>query len=343
VPHLIFTGGEATLRSDLPEIVAHADAAGPICGLNTNGRRLARRQYVDELAAAGLSHVQVTLGSHDPQVHDRLMNARSFDQTVRGIENALASPLHVITNTTLTRLNAGAVPETIAFLHALGIRTFALNALIHSGGGFDNEAALAEDELAPILVRARDAARERDMKLLWYTPTEYCRLSPVELELGAKRCNAGEYSVCVEPDGSVLPCQSFYVAAGNLLTDPWESIWKGELFRSFRERGDDPAFGQLPDKCHGCPDLALCGGGCRIQREAEAGVRVADAGCASGACGGAAPGAAGRPAGFVALDDLVTTARTAREPARARPDRPAAPARRDGVAGRARRATGRFR
>jgi radical SAM protein with 4Fe4S-binding SPASM domain len=283
--------------------VHHADAAGPICGLNTNGRRLAHAAYVDDLAAAGLNHVQVTLGSHDADVHDRLMNARSFAQTVRGIENALASPLHVITNTTLTRLNAATIVETIDFLRALGIETFALNAMIHSGGGFGNDAALTEAELAPILVRVRDEAAERGLRFLWYTPTEYCRLSPVELEIGAKRCNAGEYSLCVEPDGSVLPCQSYYVSAGNLLSDPWESIWRGELFRSFRERGDDPDFGQLPAKCHGCPDLPLCGGGCRIQREAEAGVRVAQ--------GGASCGGGSAPSGFVALADVATGNRRA--------------------------------
>ncbi|MCB0241561.1 MAG: SPASM domain-containing protein, partial [Anaerolineae bacterium] len=71
-----------------------------------------------------------------------------------------------------------------------------------------------------LLIRVRDRAEELGMRFLWYTPTEYCRMSPVELELGAKRCNAGEYSLCIEPNGDVLPCQSYYVAAGNILRDP---------------------------------------------------------------------------------------------------------------------------
>ena len=208
VPHLIFTGGEATLHPDLPEIIAHADARGPICGLNTNGRRLTHPAYVNELAAAGLNHVQVTLGSHRPEVHDRMMNARSFEQTVRGIENAMAGGLHAITNTTLMQMNAGEIEATIDFLHSLGIRTFAVNGMIYSGGGFDTGQAIPEERMAPLLVRIRDRAAELGMRFLWYTPTMYCRLSPVELEIGAKRCNAGEYSLCVEPNGDVLPCQS---------------------------------------------------------------------------------------------------------------------------------------
>jgi radical SAM protein with 4Fe4S-binding SPASM domain len=120
------------------------------------------------------------------------------------------------------------------------------------------------------------------MRFLWYTPTEYCRMNPVELEIGAKRCNAAEYSICVEPNGDVLPCQSFYVSAGNILRDPWEKIWNSELFRSFRERELDPRWAGLPEKCWECPDLPLCGGGCRIEREARDGAVLHHEGAAEG-------------------------------------------------------------
>ena len=289
VPHLIFTGGEATLHPDLPEIIRHADSRGPVCGLNTNARRISHRPYAEELAAAGLNHVQVTLGSHRPEVHDRMMNARSFKQTVRGIESAMAAGLHTITNTTLMQMNADEIEQTIDFLYQLGIRTFAVNGMIYSGGGFDTGQAIREENMAPILIRIRDKAEDLGMRFLWYTPTMYCRLSPVELEIGAKRCNAGEYSMCVEPNGDVLPCQSYYVTAGNLLRDSWESIWDGNLFVSFRDRELDPQGHGLPEMCWECPDLPLCGGGCRIEREAQDGVRVAS-GCASGGCAGCSSG-----------------------------------------------------
>lgn len=331
VPHIIFTGGEATLHPDLPDLVAHADRLGQITGLNTNGRRIAHQPYMRELADAGLSHIQVTLASHLPHVHDAVNGASAFHQTVRGIENALASGVHAITNTTLMRANMDATDELVDFLHRLGLRTFAMNGMIYSGGGFRDENAIAEDELAPLLIRVRDKAAERGMRFLWYTPTEYCRMSPVELEIGAKRCNAGEYSLCVEPNGDVLPCQSYYAAAGNLLRDPWETIWRSDLFRSFREREDDPRAAGLPEKCWHCPDLPLCGGGCRIEREAREGRRTADnadsssgtcgsGGCGSGGCGSTGGAtAAAAPAGFVPSGMLVDTARRARGAGRGTP------------------------
>ena len=54
IPHIIFTGGEPTLREDLPELVAHAEKNGQITGLNTNARRLSDPHYVEKLVAAGL-------------------------------------------------------------------------------------------------------------------------------------------------------------------------------------------------------------------------------------------------------------------------------------------------
>ena len=286
VPHLIFTGGEATLHPGLPELIAHADGYGQITGLNSNGRRLTHAPYMRELADAGLDHVQVTLESHRADIHDAMVGARAFRQTVKGIETALDAGLHVITNTTLTKASAPDAEETVRFLHRLGLRTFAMNGMIYSGGGSGTPDAIPQEELPALLVRVRDTAEELGMRFLWYTVTEYCEMSPVELEIGAKRCNAGEYSMCVEPNGDVLPCQSYYVSAGNVLRDPWEQIWKGELFRSFRDREDDPRAHGLPEKCWECPDLPLCGGGCRIERELKDDPGGPAAGCQSCASGG---------------------------------------------------------
>jgi radical SAM protein with 4Fe4S-binding SPASM domain len=296
VPHVIFTGGEATTHPGLPELVAHAEQRGQIVGLNSNGRKIGKRDYMRRLADAGLDHVQITLESHLPDVHDRMVGARAFERTVEGVRSALESGVHVITNSTITRANADTIEETVTFLHDLGLRTFAMNGMIYSGGGDANPDAIPQERLPSILVRVRDRAEELGMRFLWYTVTEYCEMSPVELEIGAKRCNAGEYSMCVEPNGDVLPCQSYYVSAGNVLRDPWESIWKGELFRSFRDREEDPVWAGLPDKCHGCPDLPVCGGGCRIERESREG--KAPGGCQSCSTGSMPHGKSIRSSGI---------------------------------------------
>jgi radical SAM protein with 4Fe4S-binding SPASM domain len=284
VPHIIFTGGEATLHPNLAELIRFTNEQGQIAGLNSNGRRFSQSSFARELRDAGLNHIQITLASHQARVHDEINGVSAFSQTVKGIENCLASGIHTITNTTLMKKNRDHAEEILDFIFQMGIRTFAMNGMIYSGGGYCDPQAIPEEELPPLLIRIRDKARQLGMKFLWYTPTEYCRMNPVELEIGAKRCNAAEYSICIEPNGDVLPCQSFYVAAGNILRDPWEQIWNGELFRSFRDRELDPRWAGLPEKCWDCPELNLCGGGCRIEREARDGVALHhEGGCHSDA------------------------------------------------------------
>jgi radical SAM protein with 4Fe4S-binding SPASM domain len=77
--------------------------------------------------------------------------------------------------------------------------------------------------------------------------------------------------MCIEPDGAVLPCQSYYVSVGNILRDSWEHIWHSELFHTFRERNTAPQKAGLPAMCWDCPDLTVCGGGCPLEREKQRG------------------------------------------------------------------------
>ena len=262
IPHIVFTGGEATLRNDLPELIAHAEANGQITGLNTNARRLSDEKYVGQLVDAGLDHVQVTVESCNADVHDQMMRARgAHKQTINGLKNVLASPLYVMTNTTMLRTNVETIPDTLDFLADLGVPTIGLNALIYSGNGLTVGTGLSEGELQPILDIAVRKTEARGQKLIWYTPTQYCQFDPTQQNLGVKGCTAALYSMCIESNGSVLPCQSYYTPLGNILEDDWDSIWNHELSVRLRERKG------LPAKCDGCGLLAECGGGCPLKFE----------------------------------------------------------------------------
>ncbi len=262
VPHVVFTGGEATLRNDLPELIAHAESNGQITGLNTNARRLADEKYVSQLVEAGLDHVQITVESCEADIHDEMMRAKgAFKQTIKGLKNALNSPLYVMTNTTMLRTNVDTIPNTLDFLANIGVPTVGLNALIYSGNGLTVGTGLDESELQPILDIAIQKTEARGQKLIWYTPTQYCQFDPTQQNLGVKGCTAALYSMCIESNGDVLPCQSYYTPLGNMLDNDWDSIWNHELSVKLRERKD------LPAKCDGCGLVAECGGGCPLKFE----------------------------------------------------------------------------
>lgn len=264
IPHIVFTGGEPTLRDDLPELIAHAQKIGQIAGLNTNGRRLSDPAYVESLVNAGLDHVQITLESSDPAVHDKMVQSRgAWRQTVAGISKVLDTSVFVMTNTTMLADNAAAIGDTLDFLANLGVPTVGLNALIHSGRGLECGAGLNEADLTPLLNIALEKTSYAGQRLIWYTPTQYCNLDPVALELGVKGCTAALYNMCVEPDGAVIPCQSYYQPLGSLLEDRWDAIWNHSLAQELRERRG------IPQKCGGCILLAECGGGCPLFHQAN--------------------------------------------------------------------------
>ena len=262
VPHIVFTGGEATLRDDLPELIHHAELNGQITGLNTNARRLADMSYVQQLVDAGLDHVQITVESCDEQIHDEMMRVNgAFKQTIAGLKNVLSTRLYVMTNTTMLQTNIHRIPDTLDFLADLGVPTIGLNALIYSGNGLTVGTGLRESELQPILDIATQKTSARGQRLIWYTPTQYCEFDPTASNLGVKGCTAALYSMCIESNGDVLPCQSYYTSLGNMLTDSWDSIWNHRLSTKLRERQG------LPSKCEGCPVVAECGGGCPLKFE----------------------------------------------------------------------------
>jgi radical SAM protein with 4Fe4S-binding SPASM domain len=259
-----FTGGEPTLREDLPDLLRFAQENGIVTGLITNGRRLACQDYVQRLEGAGLDFVQVTLESHRATVHDRIVGVKgSWAETVGGIKNALATEIYVTTNTTLNKQNADGFLETMDFIKDLGVAAFGCNSLIYSGKGtkVSDEFALQNEILEELLRDINEKAAHLGLRFLWYTPTQYCQLDPVKLGLGVKSCTAAQINMCVAPNGNVYPCQSYFESLGNILKQKWTAIWNHPLASRIRNRE------YIEPKCKDCPQLAVCGGGCPLELE----------------------------------------------------------------------------
>ena len=236
IPQVTFTGGEPTLRSDLVELVDAAQWF--VTRLNTNGRLLTP-QLCRALAEASLDSVQVTLYAADAEAHNALVGAPGFDETVRGIRNAVDAGLIVSVNTPLCSLNRD-YAATLRFAAALGVRYATCSGLIPSGGaeGAESRATrLSAEELTEILQSAVAAAHELSMELDFTSPgwLPEQTLRALGLHL-IPSCGACLSNMAVAPDGTVIPCQSWLggTALGNILTDDWPAIWDGEACRAIR-------------------------------------------------------------------------------------------------------------
>ena len=236
IPQVTFTGGEPTLRGDLVELVDAAQWF--VTRLNTNGRLLTP-QLCRALAEASLDSVQVTLYAADAEAHNALVGAPGFDETVRGIRNAVNAGLIVSVNTPLCSLNRD-YAATLRFAAALGVRYATCSGLIPSGGaeGAESRATrLSAEELTEILQSAVAAAHELSMELDFTSPgwLPEQTLRALGLHL-IPSCGACLSNMAVAPDGTVVPCQSWLggTALGNILTDDWPAIWDGEACRAIR-------------------------------------------------------------------------------------------------------------
>ncbi len=203
IPHIVFTGGEATLRDDLAELVAHTQYIGQVCGLLTDGMRLADEIYLGRLLQAGLDHLMIVLQPDD-------------EQSWQAVANSMAEDLFVAVHLTITPENQAQATAYLERLAGLSIRQVSLSA---------NDPALN-----PALQTARDKAAALHMELIWNLPVPYAANHPIALEaagLPGSTEGAGRAWCYVEPDGDVRPAQGSPQILGNLLHDPWEKIWRG--------------------------------------------------------------------------------------------------------------------
>ena len=238
VPQVTFTGGEPTLRADLVELVEAAQWF--VTRLNTNGRlltpELCRRLY-----EASLDSVQVTLYSHDPAIHNALVGAEGFDDTVAGIKNAVAAGLSVSVNTPLCSLNTD-YAATVRFVNELGVRYVTCSGLIPSGsaeGAESRATRLTEEQLTDVLRRAVTVAEELEMEMDFTSPgwLKEETLRSMGLTL-VPSCGACLSNMAIAPDGGVIPCQSWLSSQplGNILTDDWDKIWQSQRCAAIRAK-----------------------------------------------------------------------------------------------------------
>jgi radical SAM protein with 4Fe4S-binding SPASM domain len=185
-------------------------------------------------------------------------------ETEGGIQAAIKSGLSVITNTTLTKDNLTLFPDQVKAGAAMGLKMMACNTLICSGRGTcsKQENGLTYDELKLVLPKAIVEAEKAGVKLEWYTPTCYKQFNPVALGLGVKACSAAQYNLTIEPDGSVIPCQSWFKdKLGNILDNKWVDIWNHPVAVGFRNK----EYLKGRKECEGCEFLNQCYGGCPLE------------------------------------------------------------------------------
>lgn len=229
IPQLTFTGGEPTMREDLPELINYSKWF--VTRLNTNGIKLTR-DYCRKLKEASLDSMQITFYSSDEEIHNTLVGANQYQNTVQGIVNAIQEGLNVSINTPLCTINREYV-KTLEFLREKGVRYVTCSGLITTGNAAESKSAslqLPGQQMQEILREAVGYCRRNGLEISFTSPGQLPEEFFKEYGLMIPNCGACLSNMAITPSGNVVPCQSDLSGEplGNMLTDSWESIWNSE-------------------------------------------------------------------------------------------------------------------
>ncbi|MCZ7606837.1 MAG: radical SAM protein [Planctomycetota bacterium] len=260
VPSVSFTGGEATLRPELPEMVAYARSLGMRVNLISNGLR-STPEFVKKLADAGLHSVQISIEGTTAEVHEGITRIPGhYKRAVEGVANYKAAGVRVNTNTTITKTNLHDVvkfPEFVA--NTLGNQTFSMNLVIPTGSANLNEELVVKyTELGPVLEQILEGAKKHGVEFKWYSPTPMCIFNPILHGLGNKGCSACDGLVSVGADGQVIPCASYDDPVGDIIQGSFDEVWNSEKANNFRKKF------LAHDICKGCEHFQVCHGACPL-------------------------------------------------------------------------------
>lgn len=133
--HMTVLGGEPTVRSDLPELLALARKAGFLgLAVSTNAIRTADAAYARRLAEAGLDLAIVSVHGHTPELHDKIVGVPgALEKVFRSLENFKAAGVSVQATIVAHRLNHAALADFFRAFLSRGVRHFTILYLRYHG------------------------------------------------------------------------------------------------------------------------------------------------------------------------------------------------------------------
>jgi len=243
--HVVLTGGEPFLRSDLPEIVGAFAGAGFSVRIQTNGGPQVTARALEAAASAGLRDLSVSVDTLDPGLQDEICGGRDvLSNALRTLELAgehLPRGMS-LANIVASRLNFPELPELVDFFGARGIYTYITPVMIGGAGAAgpdylfrSGDGEFRFEGLDPALcdgVIDRLVSQRRSGHGLTNS-TRFLEDFRSFVERGSCgwRCEAGELCLDVRPDGGVAICKEKPTLA-NILAPDFEEHYRSAAFRA---------------------------------------------------------------------------------------------------------------
>ncbi|MBN1899549.1 MAG: radical SAM protein [Spirochaetes bacterium] len=133
-----FTGGEPTLYPFFGQLVERAKQMGYKIAVGTNGAGFADKRFCTRTASF-ISEVCFSFHGHTAALHNlHTQNKKSFDIVNRAVKNLSEFDLYLMSNTVITKYNAGHLDKILSFLKKKKIKQVLLSNLAPEGRGLKN-------------------------------------------------------------------------------------------------------------------------------------------------------------------------------------------------------------
>ncbi len=257
---LSFTGGEPTLRKDLPELVYHAGVVHDFMnGIATNGYLMP--QFLKEKSRLeGLDYILLSLDYPTAELHDKKRGIKVFDRVMETIALSNKRDISVIISTVVMKDNIRFLDNICELAENLNcsIELFPCEDIIRDHRNFQYKINNIEDMIPDLSVWA---------KLLHSLRSKYKNIltDPISINVVEKggfggapeyhqtslRCHVAEAYLFVRYDGFIdYPCKIHPVKSFNALKNTIDSIYYSSEVREIMKKHDTYDF---CDKCRlGC-------------------------------------------------------------------------------------------
>ena len=254
---VVLSGGDPCKRDDLTELIEYGTDLGLSMTLTPSGTDTLTREKIEELSAAGLKRLALSIDGPCPESHDSFRGEEgSFEQTMRAAKAAGDVGLSVQINTTVCQRTVEELPVLRELVSDLDAVLWSVFFLVPIGRGrvLDPISPDRADEVMSWLGTVSEA-EEFAVKT-----TEAPQYRRVLAQDGAENVRpggvvAGDGFAFVSHTGEMYPSGFLPESVGNVtVEDPVELYRNSELFERLRDRDE------LDGKCGACPFRSVCGG-----------------------------------------------------------------------------------
>ncbi|MFH1581764.1 MAG: 12,18-didecarboxysiroheme deacetylase [Pseudomonadota bacterium] len=297
VPVILFSGGEPTIRKDLPELAAYAVSKGMRAVISTNGT-LITQKMARVLKDIGLSYVGISIDGME-EINDRFRGVKgAFKAALEGIKNCKDAGIKVGLRFTINKFNADEIPKIFELLEDMEIPRACFYHLVYAGRGTDlikddlshDETRSTVDLIMDLTKKLHDGGKPKEILTVDNHadgPYLYLRLlkeNPRRAEdvLELLKMNQGNSSGigigCISWDGKVHADQFWrHHSFGNVKDRPFSKIWTDTsepLMKKLKEKKK-----HVTGSCATCRWLDICAGNFRVRAEATGDLWAPDPAC----------------------------------------------------------------